>query len=189
MLYNFLGDRGVNTRYLSVLIIILGMAIILGTLITYIWMDRLLIGGGDDIFTQLVESKFSNLGENTTVRIFNVTQGSTQQVNFTLTSKTDRELFIPLDLKLMVIISETYKGELDSLIPSRDTHNHFHYNQSAQDTLFTYKFSPNQLVLQPYESDSTIISFEIVEDAPSGFYIFDIGPVDFGTHRTFGNWI
>ena len=161
------------------------MSTILGTFITYVWMDSLIIGGGDDIFTQLVEPNFSNLGENTTVRIFNVSQGSTQQVNFTLTSKSDRELLIPLDLKLMVIISETYKGELDSLIYSPDTPNHFHYNQSAQNKLFNHNFSPNQLVLQPYESNSTIISLEIVEDAPLGFYIFDIGPVDFGTHRTY----
>lgn len=161
------------------------MATILGTFIAYIWMDNLIIDEHIDIIQPLVECDVTNLGEDTTIRIINATQGSTQQVNFTYTSKTDQELTIPLDLKLMILISETYDGELDSFFPSPDTPNHFHYNQSAQNTVFSYNFSPNQLVLQPYESNSSILTLEVVEDAPLGFYIFEIGPIDFGTHRTY----
>ena len=175
---------GVNIRYLGIVVVILAMMIILGTFLTYIWMDNI-IGDGDDVFVELVECNVSNLGEDTTVRILNVTQDSTKQVNFTLTSKTDQELLIPLNLRLMVLISETYNGELDSFIPSPDIPNHFHYNQSAQNKLFSYTFNPNQLVLQPFESNSSILTLEVVEDAPLGFYIFNIGPIDFDTHRMY----
>jgi hypothetical protein len=140
-------------------------------------MDNLTIGGFEHDWQPLIEYRLSNLGEeNWTEYIMNVTQGSTQQVNFTITSNTDQELTIPLlDLKLEALVSETYNGELDSFIPLPDWPNHFHFNQSAQDRPFNYTFSHNQLILQPYESDSTVITLDIVEDAPLGFYVFKIG--------------
>jgi hypothetical protein len=186
MLHRFLGDEGVNTKHLSIVAVILVMAIILGTFSTYIWMENLTIGDLDDITEPLIECKLSNLREeDTTVYIMNVTQGSTQQVDFTLTSKTDQELTIPLDLELMVLHSETYNGELDCFFPSPDTANCYYYNQSAQNKLFNYTFSPSQLGLQPHQSNSTIITLEIVKDAPLGFYAFNIMLGNFGgvTHR------
>jgi len=180
-----LGDYVVNPRLLSIVVVILAIVIILGTFIAYIWLDGLIIGDHIDIIQPLVECKVTNLREDTNIRIINVTQGSTKLVNFTFTSITDQKLTIPLDLKLMSLISETYDCELDSFIPSPDTPNHFHYNQSAQNKLFNHIFSPSQLVLQPYESNSSILRLEVVEDAPLGFYIFQIGPIDFGTYRMY----
>jgi hypothetical protein len=134
-------------------------------------MNNLTIGPRD--IQPLIECKVSNVEDYTNDYVFNLTQGSTQQVNFTLTSITDQILIIPLDFRLLAFHSETYSGELDSLISSNDP-TRFRYNENAQDKLFNYAFSCNQLILQPHQSNSTIITLEIADIAPSGFYAFSI---------------
>jgi hypothetical protein len=165
-----------NTRHLRIVAVIVVLAIMSYSFIVIIWMNNLTIGPLD--IQPLIECKVSNIEEYTNDYVFNLTQGSTQQVNFTLTSKTDQKLTIPLDFWLVAFHSETYNGELDSFLPSNNP-TRFHYNQSAQDKLFNYALSYNQLILQPHQSNSTIITLEITEIAPLGFYAFSV---------RLGNW-
>ena len=87
----------------------------------------------------------------------NVTQGSTLKVNVTLISRADQELTIPIEnLKLAGFNNTAW----DNHIP--------------QNKLFNYTFSNNELVLQPNESKSTVLTLEIAEDAPLVEYLFYI---------------
>ena len=87
----------------------------------------------------------------------NVTQGSTLKVNVTLISRADQELTIPIEnLKLAGFNNTAW----DNPIP--------------QNKLFNYTFSNNELVLQPNESKSTVLTLEIAEDAPLVEYLFYI---------------
>ena len=87
----------------------------------------------------------------------NITQGSTLKVNVTLISRADQELTIPIEnLKLAGFNNTAW----DNPIP--------------QNKLFNYTFSNNELVLQPNESKSTVLTLEIAEDAPLVQYLFYI---------------
>jgi len=165
-----------NSRHLRIVAVIVLLAIISYTFSVIIWMNNLTNGPLE--IEPLIECKVSNIEEYSNDYVFKLTQGSTQQVNFTLTSKTDQKLTIPLDFWLLAFHSETYNGELDSFIPSNNP-TRFHYNQSAQDELFNYTLSHNQLILQPHQSNSTIITLNIAEIAPFGFYAFSV---------RLGNW-
>ncbi|MGD2065940.1 MAG: hypothetical protein PVI43_02060 [Candidatus Bathyarchaeota archaeon] len=165
-----------NTRHLRIVAVIVVLAIISYTFSVLVWMDNLTIGPLD--IQPLIDCKVSNIEDYTNDYVFNLTQGSTQQVNFTLASKTDLILTIPLDFRLIAFRSETYNGELDSFIPSNDP-TRFRYNETAQDKLFNYAFSHSQLILQPFGFNSTIITLEIADIAPSGFYAFSV---------RLGNW-
>jgi hypothetical protein len=166
-----------NAGHLRIVAVVVLVAIVSYSIIVFVWMDSLRIGPLD--IQPLLDCNMSNIEGYSNDYVFNLTQGSTQQINFTLTSITDQQLTIPLDFRLIVFQSETYNGELDSFIPDSDDPARFRYNESAQDKVFNYAFSYNQLILEPFESNSTIITLEIADIAPSGFYAFGIN---------LGNW-
>ena len=126
----------------------------------------------------------SSLGEDG----MNVTQGSVLQVNFTLISLADQELAIPVEkVGLMAVISESYGGGLDTLVPNGywDTaylyvgvgsywKNTDDYNARAQDVLVHCSVSAEQVALEPGESGSFVVTFELAEFAPLGEYSFRI---------------
>jgi hypothetical protein len=86
----------------------------------------------------------------------NVTQGMSFAVNLTITSRTDKKLSIPLNLTLYIIRSSTgWQG-----LP--------------EETGFTFSFEPDLLVLEPYGSNSSLLSVMIAEDAPVGEYQFSV---------------
>ncbi len=86
----------------------------------------------------------------------NVTQGMRFAVNLTITSIADKELSIPLDLNLYIIRNSTgWQG-----LP--------------EDTVFTFGFKPDSLTLEPYGSNSSLLTVVLSEDAPIGEYQFSI---------------
>ena len=86
----------------------------------------------------------------------NVTQGMSFAVNLTITSKTDKELSIPLNLKLFIIRNSTgWQG-----LP--------------EEAGFTFSFEPDLLILESYGSNSSLLSVTIAEDAPVGEYQFSV---------------
>lgn len=165
-----------NTGHLRIVAVIVVLAISSYSFIVLVWMNSFTIGPLD--IQPLIECNVSNIEDYTNDYVFYFTRGSTQQVNFTLTSITDQNLMIPIDFGLSAFHSENYDGELDCFIPSNNP-TRFYYNESAQDKLFNYSFSHNQLILQPHESNSTIITLEIADIAPPGFYAFSV---------KLGNW-
>ena len=90
-----------------------------------------------------------------------VTQGSTRQLTFTFKSIWDQEIAIPI---------ENLKLRLSSV---------------PQTNVFNYTFSANQLVLQPSESGSIVLTLEIAEDAPLGNHhlSFSLGDYTMGLYQ------
>jgi hypothetical protein len=86
----------------------------------------------------------------------NVTQGMSLAVNLTITSKTDKELSIPLDLSLFII------------------RNSSGWQGLPEETVFTYTFNPDSLNLEPYGSNSSLLTIVLSEDAPIGEYQFSV---------------
>ena len=155
-----------NTKYLGTAVAILVILLVACLCSIFLWMGSLTIGPID--YT-LIDCKVSSLGEGE----MNVTQGSTLQLNFTLTSKTDQELTIPIEnFTLFWFYSQSYDGGLDTFFPITDWPNGYGYNYSAQDKVFNCNFSTMQLVLQPLESDSIGITLEMADYAPIGEYSF-----------------
>jgi hypothetical protein len=70
----------------------------------------------------------------------NVTQGMSFSVNLTITSKTDKELSIPLNLTLYVIRNSTGRQVL------------------PEETGFSFRFEPDSLIIEPHGSNSSILS-------------------------------
>ena len=106
---------------------------------------------------------------NSDVSPFHVTvaQGVTFQVNITLTSLLDTEISIPLENLLLRFSNYTL------------------YDSAPQEKIFNYTFSPNPLTLAPTNSNSSILTVKLAEDAPIDNYTMSIA---FGnsqlTHRT-----
>ena len=151
-----------NTRHLGIVLVVVVIAVVLVTVSVNAWMRSLTIDPGFDGVTWCV-CEVSSLGEED----MNVTQGSTLQVNFNLTSITDQELTIPAEnVRLIHVFSESYDGELDTFILGRV--NYYLYNSSGQDKVFDYAFGADQVVLQPGESGSIVLTLEVAENAPLG---------------------
>jgi hypothetical protein len=92
---------------------------------------------------------------------YNISQGSTFAVNFTLSSLTTYQLTLPITLQVSGFSSDTIS----------DNWNGSDVNYSAlQERTFNYSLSLNEVTLQPNSSNSTIITFNIAKDAPTGEY-------------------
>jgi hypothetical protein len=96
----------------------------------------------------------------------NVTQGTRLQVNLTFTSRTDQQLAISIE-NLMV----TYYNSTVDYHRWVDTNNNYSLLQTK---VFNYSLSLNPLTLQPDMSNSTILTINLAEDAPTGQYSLDI---------------
>lgn len=141
-----------NTKYLLIICGILVIAVISAVVYEHFRSFPSPPERGDVIYhtPPLVDANLSSWGDN-------VTQGSTLQVNVTLISRTDQELTIPIENLTLAGFNNT---AWDNSIP--------------QNKLFNYTFSTNQLVLQPHESKTTVLTLEIAEDAPLVQYLFYI---------------
>jgi hypothetical protein len=91
----------------------------------------------------------------------NVTQGMSFSVNLTITSKTDKELSIPLNLTLYVIRNSTGRQVL------------------PEETGFFFRFEPDSLIIEPHGSNSSILSAAVSQDASIGKYQLSVNT---------GNW-
>ncbi len=102
--------------------------------------------------------------------IVNTTQGATLNVNFTLTSMCSAKIAVPVELELL---------GYDSTIEGRDTLPTFGFgggfdfwNTSVvQERVFNYSFSFSKVNLEPWLSNSTIITINLADDAPVGRYL------------------
>ena len=95
--------------------------------------------------------------------VINASQGTTQQVNLTLSSMSSAQIAIPIEnLKLTAYNSTIDYGD------NWDTSS---WNTSiVQQSVFNYSFSVSQITLQPNMSNSTIITIKWAGNAPTGRY-------------------
>ena len=100
--------------------------------------------------------------------VMNVSQGETQQLNLTLTSMNNSpEISIPIENITLTAYNSTvdYNGNWDTS----------GWNTSIiQESVFNYSFSLNQIILQPNTSNSTIITIQWANNAPTGRYALQI---------------
>jgi hypothetical protein len=112
--------------------------------------------------------------------IVNTTQGATLQVSFTLTSMCSAKIAVPISLKL-VGYNDTIEG-YDTL-PTFGWGGGFDFWDTSvvQERVFNYSVSFGKLTLQPSLSNSTIITFDMADDAPLGRYLIDLslGNIEF----------
>ena len=95
----------------------------------------------------------------------NASQGTTQQLNLTLTSMCSSEIAIPIE-------NLTINGYTS--IINYDFAGGSPWNTSVQQTVFNYSFSLSQLILQPFMSNSTIITINLADNAAFGSYSLEI---------------
>jgi hypothetical protein len=151
--YSIIVEFFFDKRYLAIVIIVLLAIIVSAVLI-------LKTSPSTPFSTPcpLIDGNVSSLGSEG----MNVTQGSTLQVNVTLTSFADQKLTVPIEnLKLAGFNNTAWDNSL------------------PQNELFNYTFSNNELILQPYESKFVVLTLEVAEDAPLVQYLFYI---------ELGNW-
>jgi hypothetical protein len=102
----------------------------------------------------------------------NITQGETHQINYTLISWGCPEQFTVTIENLTIIKYASFDSYPDG--------NFYWENVSAwepsiaQDTFFNYSLSSSQLTLQPYLSNSTIMTLEWADNVPTGRYLIAV---------------
>ena len=87
-------------------------------------------------------------------QIINASQGTTQQVNLTFTSMCSTEIAIPIE-------NLTINGYTIGI--SYNVNASSSWSTSVQETVFNYSFSLNQLILQPFKSNSTMITIQLTD--------------------------
>jgi len=92
--------------------------------------------------------------ENITPRY--ITPGGTFQAKVTEHSGANKSIAIMLKLKLTFYNNEIWS----SAVP--------------QETVVNYTFTPNSLIVEPYGTNSSILTMSIAEDAPPGRYLFAV---------------
>jgi hypothetical protein len=87
-------------------------------------------------------------------QIINASQGSTQQVNLTLTSICSAEIVIPIENLTINGYTTATSYNVNASSP---------WSISVQERVFNYSFSLNQLILQPFKSNSTMITIHLTD--------------------------
>ena len=87
-------------------------------------------------------------------QIINASQGSTQQVNLTLTSICSTKIAIPIE-------NLTINGYTTGI--SYNVNASSPWSTYGQENVFNYSFNLNQLILQPFKSNSTIITIHLTD--------------------------
>ncbi len=96
----------------------------------------------------------------------NVSQGLKLQVKITFTAIGDQALTLPMEnLKVTY-----YSSNVDPHTWIDGNGNYSLLQQQA----FDYQFSPSVVVVQPEMSNSTILTLDVAQDAPTGQYSFEI---------------
>jgi hypothetical protein len=97
---------------------------------------------------------------------YNVTQGETIELNLTFTSNTNKQIIIPLE-NLSII-------SYNSTISYSDWYTSTWNKTVAEQYVFNYTFGVNQLTLQPSELNSTTLTINLAENAPTGRYELEL---------------
>jgi hypothetical protein len=107
----------------------------------------------------LYTSTTSDQDSGVTAYVMNVSQGAILRVNLTLSSLSSTEIAVPIEsLTLTAYNSNSDTGNASL----------------AQQSVFNYSFSVNQLTLQPQMSNSTTVTINMAKDAPTGTCTLEI---------------
>ncbi len=87
-------------------------------------------------------------------QIINASQGTIQQVNLTITSLCSTKIAIPIE-------NLTINGYTIGI--SYNVNASSPWSTSVQERVFNYSFSLNQLILQPFKSNSTLITIHLTD--------------------------
>ncbi len=87
-----------------------------------------------------------------------ISQGATFQENYIITSFTDKEILIPIEGITLSSYNDTLWENLS--VP--------------QEKVFNYTFSPTHLTIEPYATNSSVLTIQMAQDAPIGKYRLSI---------------
>jgi hypothetical protein len=149
-----------NRKYLIVSIVLAAVIIISSMSIVYI-SNRTAVATPESLYF----AGYAPVGRNSWGGALNVTQGSTQQINYTLTSMCPSQFTVPFENLTLTSYDSFYNN----------WNNVTDWNPSIpQDTIFNYTVSQSQLTLQPNTSNSTVITIRWAGNAPTGRYIISV---------------
>lgn len=97
---------------------------------------------------------------------YNVSQGSQLQVNVTFTSITSVPVTVQIDNLTLTYFTSTVN--LNNVESSDKDYS------AIQQSAFTYSFSQNQLTLGPSKLNSTLLTIDFAQNAPTGQYTIDM---------------
>lgn len=97
---------------------------------------------------------------------YNVSQGSRLQMNVTFTSVSNQ--LVTISIENLTVTYFTSTVNLHSVTSGEGNYS------ILQQSAFTCSFSPNQLTIQPYASNSTLLSINLTQNAPTGQYTIDM---------------
>jgi len=149
-----------SRKYLIVSVVLAALVIISSILVVYI-SNRPVIATSESLYV----AYYDPVGQNSSSGALNVTQGSTQQINYTLASMCSSQITIPIENLTLTSYDSFYNN----------WNNVTDWNPSIpQDTIFNYAISQSQLTLQAGMSNSTIITIQWAGNAPTGRYIISV---------------
>jgi len=152
-----------------ILIFIVLSIIVIASSATFIYISQ---GNGEYMPNTVYISYDFPLGQTSGSPNHNVSQGTTHQINYTFSSLGCTEQFTVTIENLTVAKYASFDSYPDG--------NFFWDNISAwepsiaQDTIFNYSLSLSQLTLQPHMTNSTIITLEWADNAPTGRYLISV---------------
>jgi len=149
-----------NRKYLPVLAVLAAVVIISSISLVY-FSNRTVIANPESLYI----AYYDPVGQNSSSGALNITQGSTQQINYTLTSMCSSQFTVPVE-NLTLISYDSFYNNWNNVTD---------WNPSIpQDTVFNYIISQSQLTLQPETSNSTIFTIQWAGNAPTGRYIISV---------------
>jgi hypothetical protein len=108
---------------------------------------------------------YDPLGQESSAGALNVSQGTTQMLNYTLASMCSSQFSVSIENLTLTYYDSFYN----------DWNNVTDWNPSVpQQSVFNYSLSQSQLTLQPNMSNSTIITINWADNAPTGRYIISV---------------
>jgi hypothetical protein len=173
-----------RTHRLLILIVLSTIVIVSSTAFIY-------LSNGDEEYmpdTLYVSYDFPE-GQTSGSSNHDVPQGATYQINYTLASWGCPEQFAVTIENLTLTKFASFDSYPDGNL---SWENISAWEPSiAQDTIFNYSLSQSQLTLQPHMSNSTIITLNWADDAPTGHYLIsvNISKPNFSTEPSKYDWI
>lgn len=166
-------------RILSAVSFILAVTVVVGILYLGYW-SQTTFGPKSTPMLLYNSTIYSDTGVASDV--LNASQGSTQQLNLTLTGYGfSPSIAVPVGNIMITAYNSTidYGGNWATGNWS---------NSVVQASVFNYSFSLNTLTLQPNTSNSTIITINWANNAPTGRYVVEINLSDFKFLSTQGKY-
>jgi hypothetical protein len=154
-----------NHSYFVVISIVLVVVVVLGLVYLYNNLNRP-VSTPAVLYTSNISPAVSTQITGGVLNVIVAARGETQQINLTLTSQHSSQIAVKIENLRLIAYNSTIDNK------NWDASN---WNTSmVQERVFNYSFGLSELTLQPYLSNSTIITLSLTNNAPIGKYALEI---------------